>query len=91
MAQVPLQDVDLASSLVTKAKADGHVGVQTGNHVGDHDLDHPHLIEFLQRCAHEDMPVLVHPWDMLGNERMNEYMLQWLSQCRQKLSFQFYH
>ncbi len=78
MAQVPLQDVDLASRLVTKAKADGHVGVQIGNHVGDHDLDHPHLIEFLQHCAREDMPILVHPWDMLGNERMNGYMLKWL-------------
>lgn len=78
MAQVPLQDVELACLEVSRAKLEGHVGVQIGNHVGDHDLDHPALIEFLQHCAAEDMPVLVHPWDMLGQERMPKYMLQWL-------------
>ena len=78
MAQVPLQSLDLSTALVTKAKADGHVGVQIGNHVGDHDLNHPHLVEFLCHCAAEDMPVLVHPWDMFTTERMKKYMLQWL-------------
>ncbi len=78
LAQVPLQDVALACEEVSRAKANGHIGVQIGNHVGDHNLDHPELIGFLQHCVAEDMPLLVHPWDMLGRNRMPRYMLQWL-------------
>ncbi|MDZ7839585.1 MAG: amidohydrolase family protein [Gammaproteobacteria bacterium] len=78
MAQVPLQDPALACQEVSRARASGHVGVQIGNHVGDRNMDDPGFIEFLQHCAAEGMPVLVHPWDMLGRERMPRYMLPWL-------------
>lgn len=78
MAQVPLQHIDAACREVTRAKRNGHIGVQIGNHVGEKDLDNEGLVCFLQHCANENMPVLVHPWDMLGRERMGKYMLQWL-------------
>ena len=78
LAQVPLQDTKFACDELSRAKACGHIGVQIGNHVGAHDLDHPALLDFLCHCANENMPVLVHPWDMLGRERMSRYMLQWL-------------
>lgn len=79
LAQVPLQNVELACKEASRAKAAGHVGVQIGNHVGDRDLDDPGLIEFLHHCAAEDIPVLVHPWDMMGmDRRMRRWMLPWL-------------
>jgi len=79
MAQVPLQDLDLSCKEASRAKAGGHVGVQIGNHLGDHDMDHPQLVDFLSHCAHEGIPVLVHPWDMMGGpNRMKKYMLPWL-------------
>src|SRR5690606_28661214 len=78
LAQVPLQDVDAACAEATRAKRSGHIGVQIGNHLGDHDLDHPDLIAFLTHCAHEDIPLLVHPWDMMGGKRMKQWMLPWL-------------
>jgi len=78
LCQVPLQDTDLACAEITRAKRSGHLGVQIGNHVGGRDLDDEGLITFLQHCAQEAMPVLVHPWDMLGQERMPRYMLPWL-------------
>ncbi|WP_327088723.1 amidohydrolase [Nonomuraea sp. NBC_01738] len=78
LCQVPLQDLALATTAVTKAKAAGHRGVHIGNHVGDRNLDDADLAAFLAHCAAEDMPVLVHPWDMLAPERMPGYMLQWL-------------
>jgi aminocarboxymuconate-semialdehyde decarboxylase len=47
--------------------------------VGAKDLDHESLIVFLTHCAHEGIPVLVHPWDMMGGaERMKKWMLPWL-------------
>lgn len=78
LAQVPLQDLDAACREASRAKADGHIGVQIGNHVGTLDLDHDDLVAFLTHCAHEDIPVLVHPWDMMGRERMKKWMLPWL-------------
>lgn len=78
LAQVPLQDIDAACREASRAKACGHIGVQIGNHVGEHDLDHDGLVTFLHHCASESIPLLVHPWDMMGRERMKKWMLPWL-------------
>ena len=78
LAQVPLQDVELACAEASRAKASGHVGVQIGNHLGDRDMDDPQLVDFLVHCANNDIPVLAHPWDMMGGERMKKWMLPWL-------------
>ncbi|MES2104563.1 MAG: amidohydrolase family protein [Pseudomonadota bacterium] len=79
LAQVPLQDIDAACREASRAKAIGHVGVQIGNHLGDRDLDDEGLLVFLAHCANESIPILVHPWDMMGgDDRMKKWMLPWL-------------
>ncbi|MEW2355624.1 amidohydrolase family protein [Spirillospora sp. NPDC029432] len=79
LCQVPLQDLDLACAAVTKAAAAGHRGVHIGNHVGARYPDDDGIVAFLAHCAAEGMPVLMHPWDMLGGDRMaGRYMLPWL-------------
>jgi len=77
LAQVPLQDIDLACAELTRAMRAGHLGVQIGNHVGDRDLDDDGLVRFLTHCAHEGAAVLVHPWDMLGGVRTAKHMMAW--------------
>jgi aminocarboxymuconate-semialdehyde decarboxylase len=78
LAQVPLQDIDAACREASRAKAAGHVGVQIGNHMGAKNLDDAGLIDFLAHCGREGIPVLVHPWDMMGGDRMKQWMLPWL-------------
>jgi aminocarboxymuconate-semialdehyde decarboxylase len=79
LCQVPLQDIGLACEAVTKAAAAGHRGVHIGNHVGTRYPDDAAFAEFLAHCAEEGVPVLMHPWDMLGGDRMTGgYMLPWL-------------
>ena len=79
LAQVPLQDLKLACAEASRARRAGCVGVQIGNHVGDRDLDDEQLIDFLIHCAEQAIPVLVHPWDMMGGgNRMKKWMLPWL-------------
>lgn len=79
LSQVPLQDTKAACAEASRARAAGCIGVQIGNHVGDRDLDHPDLVDFLIHCAENDIPVLVHPWDMMGGPgRMRKWMLPWL-------------
>ena len=78
LAQVPLQDLALACAEASRALAAGCIGVQIGNHLGDKDLDHEQLVDFLIHCANHGIPVLVHPWDMMGAGRMKKWMLPWL-------------
>lgn len=77
LAQVPLQDIDASCIEVSRAKACGHVGVQIGNHVGEKNMDDEGVLTFLQHCADEDIPVFVHPWDMMASERTKDYMMGW--------------
>lgn len=78
LAQVPLQDLDMACAEAKRAMAAGCVGVQIGNHLGAQDLDHDDLVRFLVHCADQRIPVLVHPWDMATGGRMKKWMLPWL-------------
>ena len=78
LAQVPLQDTDLACREADRAMAAGCIGVQIGNHVGERDLDDEALVQFLMHCARRNIPLLVHPWDMMGAGRMKQWMLPWL-------------
>ncbi len=78
LAQVPLQDLARACREATRAQQAGCIGVQIGNHLGDKDLDHEQLVDFLIHCANGGIPVLVHPWDMMGAGRMKKWMLPWL-------------
>src|SRR4029077_7605885 len=78
LCQVPRQDTELACRELSRAMADGHVGVQIGNHVGARELHDEGIITFLQHCAAEGAAVFVHPWDMMAQERMAKYQLPWL-------------
>jgi len=55
----------------------GCVGVQIGNHVGPREMDDEGIVAFLQHCVDENAAVLVHPWDMLGGERLKRWMSAW--------------
>ena len=77
LCQVPLQDTDLACRELTRCMRAGHIGVQIGNHVGLRNLDDDGIVAFLQHCADENAPVLVHPWDMMAADRTRQYMMGW--------------
>ena len=77
LCQVPLQDIDASCAEVSRSKQAGHIGVQIGNHVGPKNLDDPGIITFLHHCADIGAPVLVHPWDIMAEDRMPKYMMPW--------------
>ena len=78
-AQVPLQDPDAACEEVDRCLANGHLGVEIGNHVGDRDLDDEGVVTFLQHCANRGVPVFVHPWDMPTSPRLDRWMARWIT------------
>jgi aminocarboxymuconate-semialdehyde decarboxylase len=77
ICQVPLQDPDLACRELERCLSSGMMGVEIGNHVGDRDLDDEGIVTFLSHCASLGAPVFVHPWDMFGGCRLEDWMLQW--------------
>jgi aminocarboxymuconate-semialdehyde decarboxylase len=77
LCQVPLQDIGASCNELSRCMRAGHLGVQIGNHVAEKNLDDPGIVTFLHHCADEGAAVLVHPWDMLGPQRMPKYMMPW--------------
>jgi aminocarboxymuconate-semialdehyde decarboxylase len=77
LCQVPLQNIDAACKELTRSMRAGHLGVQIGNHVAGKNLDDPGIVTFLHHCADEGAAVLAHPWDMMGQARMPNYMMPW--------------
>jgi len=88
LGTIPLQDVDLAAQELQRCVRElGLRGVEIGTHVDPNDychgpdcrnLDHPSL-DVVWRIAQDlNAAVFVHPWDMMGKERMPKYWLPWL-------------
>jgi aminocarboxymuconate-semialdehyde decarboxylase len=77
LCQVPLQNIDAACKELSRCMLAGHLGVQIGNHVGNKNLDDAGIVTFLHHCADEGAAVLVHPWEMFGQDRMQKYMMPW--------------
>ena len=78
LGTVPMQDTDLAILELERCKRIGLVGIQIGTHVEGINLGDPQLFSIFQVCERLDMAVFVHPWDMLGKERMQKYWMSWL-------------
>lgn len=79
LATVPLQDPQLAvQELERCVKELGLVGVEIGTHVNEWNLNEPELYPFWEACERLNASVLVHPWDMPGQEKMRRYWLPWL-------------
>jgi aminocarboxymuconate-semialdehyde decarboxylase len=79
LGTLPLQAPDLAIQEMERCVTElGLVGVQIGSHVQDWNLDHPALFTVFQAAESMGAAVFVHPWDMIGRERMSKYWLPWL-------------
>lgn len=78
LGTLPMQDLDLAILELERCQRIGFRGVQIGTHVEGIDLGDPRFFAFFQACERLNMAVFVHPWDMLGKERMQKYWLSWL-------------
>jgi len=79
LCTLPLQAPDLAVSELTRCVRElGLAGAQIGSHVGHLNLSAPELFPVFARAAELGAPVFVHPWEMMGQERMQKYWLPWL-------------
>ncbi|MAV54532.1 MAG: 2-amino-3-carboxymuconate-6-semialdehyde decarboxylase [Phycisphaerae bacterium] len=78
LGTVPLQDPDLATQELHRIAELGLVGIQIGTHAGGRELDDPCFDTFWEACVRLDLPILIHPWEMVGADRMSRHWLRWL-------------
>ncbi len=88
LATIPLQDPELAARELERCVRDlGLRGAQIGTHVAANEHCHntagrnldDEFLNVVWKAAEDlDAAIFVHPWDMLGRERMPKYWLPWL-------------
>ncbi|MEK6711442.1 MAG: amidohydrolase family protein [Nitrospinota bacterium] len=76
MCNVPLQDPAAAAAELDRSVKRGHIGVKIGTNVAGENLSNPALDVFWAKAESLDVPVFIHPGDILGAEdRMKEFYL----------------
>ncbi|MBJ6761465.1 amidohydrolase [Myxococcaceae bacterium JPH2] len=79
LGTVPLQSPERAVRELERCVRElGFVGVQIGSHVNDMNLSDPALFPFFQAASELGASIFVHPWDMMGEAKMQKYWLPWL-------------
>jgi aminocarboxymuconate-semialdehyde decarboxylase len=79
LGTVPMQAAGLAVRELERCVCElGLAGIEIGSHVNGMNLDHPEVFEVFEAARELDAAVFVHPWEMLGRDRMSKYWLPWL-------------
>lgn len=79
LGTVPMQDVDLAIKEMKRCVRDlGMPGIEIGTNVNGKNLDDKVFFPLWEAAQDIGAAIFVHPWDMLGSERMTRYFQQWL-------------
>ncbi|HMY56086.1 MAG TPA: amidohydrolase family protein, partial [Candidatus Obscuribacter sp.] len=79
LGTLPLQDPKLAVKELERCIRDLKFrGIQIGSHVNDWNLDNPALFPVFQAAEQLGAAIFVHPWEMMGEDKMQKYWLPWL-------------
>ena len=78
LGTVPMQNPEMAIQELERCKKIGLKGIQIGSHINDWNLDRKELFPVFQKCQELDMSAFIHPWDMMGQQKMGKYWLPWL-------------
>jgi aminocarboxymuconate-semialdehyde decarboxylase len=78
LATLPMQDPALAVKELERCMKNGFRGVQIGSNVNNLNLHEKQFFELYAACEELGAAILVHPWQMMGQEHMSKYWLPWL-------------
>jgi len=78
LGTIPLQDPDMAIAELERCMKIGLAGIQIGSHVNDWNLNTAELFPVFEAAEKLGAAVFVHPWEMMGQEKMQKYWLPWL-------------
>lgn len=79
LGTLPLQSPELSVKELERCMNDlGMAGVEIGSHVNDWNLNDENLFPVYAAAEKLGACIFVHPWDMMGKEKMKDYWLPWL-------------
>ena len=79
LGTLPLQSPDLAVREMERCITDLKLsGIEIGSHINDWNLDNENLFPVYEAAEELGAAIFVHPWDMMGKEKMPKYWLPWL-------------
>jgi aminocarboxymuconate-semialdehyde decarboxylase len=79
LGTIPMQSPGLAIKELERCIKDLKLsGIEIGSHINEWNLDNENLFEIFQAAEELGAAVFVHPWDMVGKEKMPKYWLPWL-------------
>ncbi|MBW8050302.1 MAG: amidohydrolase [Cytophagales bacterium] len=78
LGTLPMQAPDLAIKELERCIEIGLAGAQIGTHINEWNLDAPELFPVFEAAQQLGAAIFVHPWDIMGKEKMPKYWLPWL-------------
>ena len=79
LGTLPMQDPDLAITELRRCINELHLqGVEIGTHINNWNLNDEQIIPVFEEVEKLGASIFVHPWDMMGKEKMSKYWLPWL-------------
>lgn len=78
LGTLPMQDISLAMEELQRCKNIGLKGIQIGSNINNINLSDDQFNPLWDALQDLDMCVLVHPWEMMGEDDMRKYWLPWL-------------
>lgn len=79
LGTLPMQAPDLAVAELERCVNELKLaGIEIGSNINGQNLDDALLTPVFEAAEALNAAIFVHPWDMLGRERMNKFWLPWL-------------
>ncbi|MBK5280326.1 MAG: amidohydrolase [Bacteroidia bacterium] len=78
LGTVPMQDTELAVKELARCKKIGLKGIQIGSNINEDNLNEERFAPIFETCEKLGLAILVHPWNMMGEKKMQRYWLPWL-------------
>ena len=79
LGTLPMQSPDLAIKEIERCMKDLKLaGIEIGSHINEWNLDNENLFPVFEAAEELGAAIFVHPWDMMGKEKMQKYWLPWL-------------
>lgn len=79
LGTLPMQDVELAINEMERCIGElGMKGVEIGTNINGLNLNEELFFPFFKRAEELGCSIFVHPWEMMGSDKMQKYWLPWL-------------
>ncbi len=78
LGTIPMQEPAMAIKELERCKKIGLVGVQIGTNINQENLNEEKYFEIFKACEDLEMAVFIHPWEMMGRDKMQRYWMPWL-------------